>query len=51
MTEKIYEYRDEKNWFIGTWAGFNYFTCFFNFVLFLRRQKSRELSFLLAEGI
>ena len=28
MTEKIYEYRDEKNWFIGTWAGFNYFTCF-----------------------
>lgn len=28
MTEKIYEYKDENNWFIGTWAGFNYFTCF-----------------------
>lgn len=28
MTEKIYEYKDDNNWFIGTWAGFNYFTCF-----------------------
>ncbi|MGT2753491.1 nucleoside-triphosphate diphosphatase [Streptococcus ovis] len=28
MTEKIYEYKDKNNWFIGTWAGFNYFTCF-----------------------
>ncbi|MDG4478302.1 nucleoside-triphosphate diphosphatase [Streptococcus parasuis] len=23
MTEKIYEYRDEQNWFIGKWEGFN----------------------------
>ena len=23
MTEKIYEYRDEHNWFIGKWEGFN----------------------------
>ncbi|MGQ7343469.1 nucleoside-triphosphate diphosphatase [Streptococcus suis] len=28
MTEKIYEYRDEHNWFIGKWEGFNYLTCF-----------------------
>lgn len=23
MTDKIYEYRDEHNWFIGKWEGFN----------------------------
>lgn len=23
MTEKIYEYKDEKNWFIGKWGGYN----------------------------
>ena len=23
MTDKIYEYRDEHNWFIGEWEGFN----------------------------
>ncbi|HFI0619528.1 nucleoside-triphosphate diphosphatase [Streptococcus suis] len=28
MTENIYEYRDEHNWFIGKWEGFNYLTCF-----------------------
>ncbi|HEL1648153.1 TPA: nucleoside-triphosphate diphosphatase [Streptococcus suis] len=28
MTDKIYEYRDEHNWFIGKWEGFNYLTCF-----------------------
>ncbi len=28
MTEKIYEYKDEHNWFIGKWEGFNYLTCF-----------------------
>lgn len=39
MTEKIYEYRDEKNWFIGTWAGFNYFTCFGDDQVFEAIQK------------
>ena len=39
MTEKIYEYRDEKNWFIGTWAGFNYFTCFGDDQVFEAVQK------------
>ena len=39
MTEKIYEYRDEKNWFIGTWAGFNYFTCFGDDLVFEAVQK------------
>ena len=39
MTEKIYEYRDEKNWFIGTWAGFNYFTCFGDDHVFEAVQK------------
>ena len=39
MTEKIYEYRDEKNWFIGTWAGFNYFTCFGGDQVFEAVQK------------
>ena len=39
MTEKIYEYRDEKNWFIGTWAGFNYFTCFGDDQIFEAIQK------------
>ncbi|HFI0355985.1 TPA: nucleoside-triphosphate diphosphatase [Streptococcus suis] len=28
MTDKIYEYKDEHNWFIGKWEGFNYLTCF-----------------------
>ena len=39
MTEKIYEYRDEKNWFIGTWASFNYFTCFGDDQVFEAIQK------------
>ena len=39
MTEKIYEYRDKKNWFIGTWAGFNYFTCFGDDQVFEAVQK------------
>lgn len=39
MTEKIYEYKDEKNWFIGTWAGFNYFTCFGDDAVFEAVQK------------
>ena len=39
MIEKIYEYRDEKNWFIGTWAGFNYFTCFGDDQVFEAVQK------------
>ena len=39
MTEKIYEYRDEKNWFIGTWAGFNYCTCFGDDQVFEAVQK------------
>ena len=39
MTEKIYEYRDKKNWFIGTWAGFNYFTCFGDDHVFEAVQK------------
>lgn len=39
MIEKIYEYRDEKNWFIGTWAGFNYFTCFGDDHVFEAVQK------------
>ena len=39
MTEKIYEYRDEKNWFIGIWAGFNYFTCFGDDQVFEAVQK------------
>lgn len=33
MTEKIYEYRD------GTWAGFNYFTCFGDDQVFEAIQK------------
>lgn len=28
MTEKIYEYKDEQDWYIGTWSEFNYLTCF-----------------------
>ncbi|HGF1449323.1 hypothetical protein HCC70_07610 [Streptococcus suis] len=28
MTERIYEYKDEQDWFIGKWDGFNYLTCF-----------------------
>ena len=43
MTEKIYEYRDEKNWFIGTWAGFNYFTCFGDDQVFEAIQKDFHL--------
>lgn len=23
MTDKIYEYRDAENWFLGEWGGFN----------------------------
>lgn len=39
MTEKIYEYKDKDNWFIGTWAGFNYFTCFGDDTVFEAVQK------------
>lgn len=39
MTKKIYEYKDEDNWFIGTWAGFNYFTCFGDDTVFEAVQK------------
>ncbi|HFI0256842.1 TPA: nucleoside-triphosphate diphosphatase [Streptococcus suis] len=28
MTDKIYEYKDDQNWFIGKWEEFNYLTCF-----------------------
>lgn len=28
MTDKIYEYKDEKDWYIGKSASFNYLTCF-----------------------
>lgn len=28
MTEEIFEYKDEKNWFIGSFEAFNYFTYF-----------------------
>ena len=23
MTDKIYEYKDAENWFLGEWGGFN----------------------------
>lgn len=39
MTKNIYEYKDEANWFIGTWAGFNYFTCFGDDTIFEAVQK------------
>lgn len=39
MTEKIYEYKDKNNWFIGTWGGFNYFTCFGDDEVFETVQK------------
>ncbi|MBF0778077.1 nucleoside-triphosphate diphosphatase [Streptococcus cuniculi] len=28
MTEKIYEYKDANDWYLGTWAEFSYLTCF-----------------------
>ncbi|MGT2743377.1 nucleoside-triphosphate diphosphatase [Streptococcus plurextorum] len=28
MTDKIFDYKDDQNWFIGKWESFNYMTCF-----------------------
>ncbi|TCD46045.1 nucleoside-triphosphate diphosphatase [Streptococcus sp. X16XC17] len=38
MTEKIYEYKDEHDWFIGKWESFNYVTCFGDDAVYERVQ-------------
>ncbi len=39
MTVKIYEYKDESNWFIAKWESFNYLTCFGDDKTYEQAQK------------